>query len=92
MPLATLRLESFRDGLEDYAYFRVLEETLRAVEADVALSAEHKDWVKRAKHALHVPGALGDLTSFIRDSRLLYRWRRGMAEAIESAPVAPAPL
>ncbi|MBI3922898.1 MAG: DUF4091 domain-containing protein, partial [Armatimonadetes bacterium] len=32
-PLPTIRMENFRDGLEDYAYYRILEATLAKVEA-----------------------------------------------------------
>ena len=32
-PLPTIRLENFRDGLEDYAYAKILEEKLRVVES-----------------------------------------------------------
>jgi hypothetical protein len=92
IPLTTIRLESLRDGFEDYAYVRILEDTLAAVEADEALATEHKDWIKRAKHALDVPGALGDVTRFIPDPALLYTWRRELADAIEAAPVVAVEL
>jgi hypothetical protein len=88
IPLATTRLESLRDGLEDYAYFRILEQTLAAVEADDTLAPRHKEWIQRAKHALDVPAALGSVTTYICAPDLLYRWRRELADAIEAAPDA----
>jgi hypothetical protein len=92
IPLATIRLESFRDGLEDYAYFRILEQTLAAVEADNILATRHKDWITRAKHALIVPAALGSVTTYVGDPGLLYAWRRRLADAIEAAPEQPVEL
>jgi hypothetical protein len=92
IPLSTIRLESLRDGFEDYAYVRILEETLRAVEANEDLAKTHREWIKEAKHALDVPGALGDVTTFITDPDLLYAWRRKLADAIEAAPVKPVQL
>jgi hypothetical protein len=89
MPLATIRAESFRDGLEDYAYFRILEQTLAAVEADDTLAPRHKEWITQARHALDVPAALGSVTTYTCDPDLLYAWRRKLADAIEASPVQP---
>jgi hypothetical protein len=92
MPLATIRAESLRDGLEDYAYFRILQETLAIVEADEDLAARRKNWITRAKHALDVPAALGDVTTFQTDPALLNAWRKELADTIEAAPVKAARL
>jgi hypothetical protein len=92
MPLATLRAESLRDGLDDYAYFRILKETLAAVEADETLAAQYKDWIQRARHALDVPAALGSVTTYICDPDLLAVWRKELADTIESAPAEAVTL
>lgn len=90
-PLPTVRLENFRDGLEDYAYVRTLEATIARVEASAALAAAHSKWLSQAKRLLEVPATvLRDKTNYTHDPRALYRWRDAVAEAIESAPAAPA--
>jgi hypothetical protein len=92
MPLATIRAESLRDGLEDFAYFRILKETLAAVEADENRAAAHNGWIKQAKHALDVPAALRDVTTYQTDPALLQAWRKELADTIEAAPVAAVEL
>lgn len=47
-PLATIRLENFPDGLEDYAYFRILEGTVAKVEASADLRAQRGEWLTQA--------------------------------------------
>lgn len=92
-PLPTIRLENFRDGLEDYAYARILEETMAKVEADPALRAARGEWLARARELLAVPEeVMKSLTEYTRDPAVLYRYRNALAEAIESAGVPPAAL
>jgi hypothetical protein len=92
-PLPTLRLENFRDGLEDYAYARILEATVATVEAAPELRATRGDWLAKAKALLAVPEELlKGLTEYSRDPVTLYRYRNGLAEAIEAAGVPPARL
>ena len=79
MPLPTLRLENFRDGLEDYAYAKLLERRLAA----------HPDrtdrWSKSAEEALRVPKSLVEsLRKFSIDPDELYAWRTKMADLLES--------
>ena len=40
LPVPTIRLENYRDGLEDYAYVRILEEAIRIKKAKVGDLAE----------------------------------------------------
>jgi len=92
-PLPTIRLENFRDGLEDYAYTRILEATVARVEAAPDLRATRAEWLARAKALLAVPEeVMKNLTEYTRDPATLYRYRRGLAEAIEAAGVEPARL
>ena len=88
-PLPTVRLENFRDGLEDYAYAKLLEEKLSEVESSFAKATEDKspeNWIRRAKAALAVPREVMDtLTNYTDDPAVLYRWRNGMADLIEEA-------
>lgn len=82
LPLPTQRLENFRDGLEDYAYFLELER----------LIAQHTDsadvgWLTLARQALEVPETLvKSMKEYSRDPTALYAWRERLANAIESAP------
>ena len=57
-PLPTIRLENFRDGLEDLACFQALEEAVRRKEAAGAASEGDKAWLSKAKAALQVPEEL----------------------------------
>ena len=92
-PLPTIRLENFRDGLEDYAYTRILEATVAKIEASPALRATRAEWLQRAKGLLVVPSDLvKSLTEYTRDPTLVYGYRLRLAEAIEAAGVAPAEL
>lgn len=81
-PLATQRLENFRDGLEDYAYALELERLLKARPgADAA-------WTASARALLAVPTEVMDtMSNFTDDPSVLLRWRDAMADLIESAPV-----
>ncbi len=88
MPLPTIRLENFRDGLEDYAYARLLESVLVEVERRGGGPANMTDWVGRARELLAVPESLvASMTTYSRDPGQVRRWRRDMAEAIETAAV-----
>ena len=88
-PIPTIRLENFRDGLEDYAYAKLLEEKLREVESSFAKAMEDKsseNWMRRAKAALAVPCEVMDtMTNYTDDPAALYRWRDEMADLIEEA-------
>ena len=80
-PVPTIRMENFRDGLEDYAYAKILEEKL-AVHAD-----KNDDWSRKAKALLAVPREVVDtLENFNDDPASLYRWRDAMADLIAASP------
>lgn len=77
MPLSTIKLENFRDGLDDYAYAMMLERMLKSGKGDVA-------WRTQAKAALAVPRELmKTMTSYSYDPEKLYCWRDVMADLIE---------
>ena len=83
-PLGSIRLENFRDGLEDYAYVKLLEAHL----AEAEESGADADWCREARAALMIPASLvGSLTEYSRDPATLYQWRSRLAELIERAPV-----
>jgi hypothetical protein len=85
-PLPTVRLENFRDGLEDYAYVRLLEAAITKVSASPELRAQKSEWLAQAKALLEVPAeVLKNKTEFTRDPAAVYRWRARLAEAIIGA-------
>jgi hypothetical protein len=85
--LPTIRLENFRDGLEDYAYFRILEEIVRKCEANGGTGgAAYPLWLTAAKAALAVPDTLvRSMTDYSRDPARLYAWREQLGELIDQS-------
>ena len=78
-PLPTVRLEDFRDGLEDYAYALLLEKKLKS-------HADPNDaWAKRARELLAVPCDVMDtMRNYTGDPAAIYRWRDAMADLLEN--------
>ncbi|MBR0067685.1 MAG: DUF4091 domain-containing protein [Kiritimatiellae bacterium] len=78
-PLPTVRLENFRDGLEDYAYALLLEKKLKS-------HADPNDaWAKRARELLAVPRDVMDtMRNYTGDPAAVYRWRDAMADLLEN--------
>jgi hypothetical protein len=78
-PLSSVRLESIRDGLEDYDLLALLQDTVDANPgADARL-------VARARTLLKVPAAVSrNLTEFDRDGREMDRARQHAAQIIEA--------
>jgi hypothetical protein len=90
-PLPTIRLANFRDGLDDYAYVRILEATIAKVKADPGLSATRGEWLQQAEAALQVPEEIvKDLGTHTKDPGELYGWRDGIANLIEAAAAEAA--
>lgn len=80
MPLATQRLENFRDGLEDYAYALELERRLKVCKDPNGV------WATKARAALAVPqDVMASMTDYTDDPAAVLRWRDAMADLIESA-------
>lgn len=81
-PVATIRLENFRDGLEDYAYAKLLEKMLLSSPE----TKSNRKWRARAKELLDVPRELVEnMRNYSDDPNMLYRWRDEMADLIEQA-------
>jgi hypothetical protein len=90
-PVPTIRLENYRDGQEDYAYVRILEEAVRRVEAQPAPTAKQKQWLGEAKAALPVPESLvKTMSEFSHDPARLYAWRDEIADLIDRSGVTDA--
>ncbi len=89
-PLATIRLENFRDGLEDYAYARILEATIAKVEADPQLAATRQTWLAKAKGLVTVPTELvAGITEWSREPVVVRQWRSELAATIAHAGIPP---
>ncbi len=85
-PLASLRLENLRDGLEDLAYWQLLS---RKVEEAKRQSGADEAWLAKAEQALEVPQALVTaMNQFSTDAALLEKWRDRLADLIEERPDA----
>ena len=79
-PLPTIRLENFRDGLEDYAYAKLLEERL------AARGGRDDAWSRKARELLAVPReVMATMKDYTGDPSAVYRWRDAMADLIETA-------
>lgn len=92
-PVPTIRLENFRDGLEDYAYAAILEAIVRQRERAASPSAEQQKWLADARAALKVPeSVVRTMTEYSREPAALYAWRDRLGDLIErsgSAQVNP---
>ena len=79
-PLPTIRLENFRDGLEDYAYAKILRGLL------ASRKGMGGEWRSKAKALIEVPREVTDtMTNYTGDPAAVYRWRNAMADLIEDA-------
>ena len=85
-PLATIRLENFRDGLEDYAYIIILDEIIRQYEGKSLLSKSQKAWLKQAKSAARIPwNVVKEVYSYTYDPMVVYAYRNKLAQLIETS-------
>ncbi|MBR6586350.1 MAG: DUF4091 domain-containing protein [Kiritimatiellae bacterium] len=77
-PVPTIRLENFRDGLEDYAYAKILEEKLKRYSGK-----RSGTWHKKAKELISVPRKVVDsLKNYTDNPDVIYWWRDAMADMI----------
>ena len=87
VPLPTVRLENFRDGLEDYAYVALLKAKIAELEGSSSARQDgnaSSDWLRRAKELADIPPALvKSLDCFSDDPAVLYAWRDAMADLID---------
>ena len=85
-PLPSIRLENYRDGQEDYAYFCILEDAVRQVKAKETLTEAEAAWLKEAEAALVVPETLvKGMDDYSRDPQKLRAWRDHLADLIEAS-------
>ena len=89
-PLPSIRMENYRDGMEDYAYASLLKEAILTAEnAPGRHPDDLENWIDQARIALSVPEELvKDMAEYSRDPALLQAWRDGMAEALDASGFA----
>jgi hypothetical protein len=79
-PISSIRFENFRDGLEDYEYYKLLE---KAVLQARSRGIPEKD-LTRARELLAIPDEIvRDLKNFTRSPDILSRHRHDVATMIE---------
>ena len=84
-PISSVRLENFRDGIEDYEYLWLL----RDAAAKLKKAGGHDALVAEAEKALAIDDeVVKDLREFTQDPRALRRARAGIASLIERAEAA----
>lgn len=77
-PLSTVRLQNFRDGLEDYAYAEILRDRLGSH------SDKNDEWTKAALIELAVSESVfARVTNFNLDPAPLTAWRERVSDLIE---------
>ena len=82
-PMASIRLEVLRDGLEDYEYLYLLKVIAEAVEAKGPNSQE-QGLLGEAEKLLQVDSPIADsMTRFTKDSKAFLERRDKIGEAIE---------
>ena len=86
-PVPTVRLENFRDGLEDYAYATILERRLGEVESGKRnVNGDRDKWMSRARRLLSVPDRVVEsMSNYTDNPHVVYLWRDAMADLIEEA-------
>jgi glycosyl hydrolase family 123 len=92
VPLPTIRLENYRDGLEDYAYTCILEDIVGQYQAkESTLTKKERAWLDKAVKALEVPGLLvAARADYSDDPAVLYAYREQLAELIDASGMADA--
>jgi hypothetical protein len=91
-PVPTIRLENYRDGMEDFAYVCILEEIVRQQDAKRAeLSEFQRQWLAEATAALAVPETLvKTMSEYSHDPQVLYAYRDKLGDLIDRSGVVDA--
>lgn len=86
-PMASVRLENFRDGFEDLAWWTLLRQKVESLKSVDTLSREAQQWIANAESALEVPEPLIKSShEFTLDPALVLDWRSRIGELIEQFP------
>lgn len=82
-PIDSLRIEIFRDGMEDYEYLYLLAQKIQTVK-DSGLEASNEQLIASAEELLNLNKTIAiSMTSFTKDTQVLMERRQKIAEAIE---------
>jgi hypothetical protein len=76
-PLSSIRLENWRDGMEDYEYLTLLR---RLIGSEKLAGAE----LNEAKKLDALDGVVTDLTHFTRDPEVIRNWRTAVSALLEN--------
>lgn len=86
-PLASLRLENFRDGLDDLAWWKLLRKEADALRTRGDLSDSQRQWLIQTDAALEVPDDLVKSThEFTLDPTRVTAWRERIGDLLDSLP------
>jgi len=77
-PIASLRLELIRDGIEDYEYLYLLKELYQKVPKENI----DKSMKKKIEKLLSLKGFINSLSDYNENPQVLYKKRKEIAEAI----------
>lgn len=90
-PIPTIRLENYRDGMEDFAYIKILENIISKYEAKSNLNKKEQTWLTKARTAVIVPeNIVKSLVEYNRDPLHLYEYREQIAKLIDSSGISNA--
>ncbi|MEN6355676.1 MAG: glycoside hydrolase domain-containing protein [Armatimonadota bacterium] len=86
-PIPTIRLENYRDGLEDFAYVKILESIIDKYNAKGdSLTKDERKWLDEARKAVVVPKSLvNDMVNYSHDPKVLFGWRDKIADMIDTS-------
>lgn len=78
----SLRLEIFRDGMEDYEYLALLKDYIAELHSK-GLAGEYQELVRNANEVLAIDGSLvASSSKFTKDGNMLLERRRKVAEMV----------
>lgn len=87
MPISSIVMENFRDGLDDYAYFKILEIKIQKAGKLKKKSLQIQQWLETAKPLITVPKEIVEsVTVYTKSPEKFQAYRNKIALAIEQAP------
>ncbi len=85
MLVPTLRVENYRDGLEDLAYYMILQHQVKAYELQ---GGKETTWYRTARQLLDQPNELVKTRyQFTTDPDVVRDYRKALADAIQESPI-----
>ncbi|MBC2601819.1 glycoside hydrolase domain-containing protein [Puniceicoccus vermicola] len=83
--LPTVRVENYRDGLEDLSYYMILQNQVKINEAS---DNPDEEWLEQAREALDATNTyVESRIDWTKDPQEVRQYRDQLAEAIEASPV-----